>query len=92
MTPRESVLWFANRMERKLVVNDHKGGWLDEDPMYLLRRCRQELDELSRVLRDADICWSTWGHFGEGKMLIVNEAADVANLAMMIADQARNKG
>jgi len=27
MQLREEVKWFAEEMEKKLLINDHKGGW-----------------------------------------------------------------
>lgn len=68
--PRPSVLAFAARMEQKLKANDHKGGWMNEDPLWLMKRLREECDELeAAILRDS-------GYGGE--------AADVGNFAMMI--------
>jgi hypothetical protein len=67
------VLAFARLMERKLDQNRHKGnreGWIQDSPMALLRRLREELDELERS-RTADA---------------PGEAADVGNFAMMVAD------
>ncbi|GIO05104.1 hypothetical protein J31TS6_11320 [Brevibacillus reuszeri] len=45
---RDSVKWFAERMETKLQENDHKGGWL----MLRLKEETGELQaELEKVLR-----------------------------------------
>lgn len=82
---RPEVLAFAHAMERKLRANDHKGGWQNESFTYLLRRLRREVDELS-VLPPKE----EWNN-------ILDEAADVGNFAMMIADvcgvlRARGKG
>jgi NTP pyrophosphatase (non-canonical NTP hydrolase) len=78
--PRLEVLWFADRMENELRANDHKDGWGDLSERWLLNRLRQETKELQRVL-------------GEGVPAdrIISEAADVANFAMMIADNARDR-
>jgi NTP pyrophosphatase (non-canonical NTP hydrolase) len=81
--PGESPTWphvlaFARRMEAKLEANRHKGnreGWLKDSPFDLFRRLRDEADELGEALR----CRSE-------SEVIANEAADVANFAMMIAD------
>ena len=73
MEVRVSVQRFANRMEQKLRQNDQKkGGWLDEDPFWLLGRALEELEELRAALVA-----------GKGYDA---EAADVANLVMMASE------
>ena len=83
------VLEFAKRMEAKLEKNRHKGnreGWLGDDIDDLLDRLREETVEL-----DTAICI---GHVRMNESLnapfmaqqIADEAADVANFAMMISD------
>ena len=37
---RPSVLRFARVMESRLRANDHKGGWQDETPQWLVGRAR----------------------------------------------------
>lgn len=68
---RPEVARFAQLMERRLRANDHKGGWRGDTPHALLRRLREETDELYLAITAEDVG---------------NEAADVANFAMMIAD------
>ncbi|MDE2105092.1 MAG: hypothetical protein KGL39_48080 [Patescibacteria group bacterium] len=85
------VLAFAKAMEWKLSLNRHKGdreGWHmetgpDGQPMdvYLSARLREEVGELQEAL---------FLGTSEGKSSILGEAADVANLAMMLADRAHN--
>jgi len=75
---REPVAWFAQRMEAKLRENDHKGGWENCSLDWLIERLFQEANEL----------WRTINHPSTFEMVIY-EAADVANFAMMIADIAR---
>ncbi len=85
--PVEAVAWrpevvaLASLMERQLRANDRKGGWRGVPEYELLKRLREETDELSDALtRRATLT---------GERLIENvgrEAADVANFAMMIAD------
>ena len=70
---RPQLAWFANEMERQLEANDHKTGWKDFHLKQLLRRLKQEVGELERAIE-------------KGKPDVVEEAADVANFAMMIAD------
>lgn len=90
---REPVLWFADRMEKKLRENDHKGHWSRCTNRYLFVRLRTELRELvaaasgfrrmtkKKLSTDADLLAA-----GEA---VMREAADVANFAMMIADNTR---
>lgn len=71
---RPEVRRFSEVMERRLRKHDHKGGWKDCDYSYLTRRLQEEIDELHVAVQ----CKSL--------ELIPEEAADVANFAMMIAD------
>ena len=82
MTVRWQVRAFAEAMERKLAANDHKGGWEDCSIDYLIKRLRQETSELLKVAGDREARTLT----NEEAEKVLNEAADVANFAMMIAD------
>lgn len=76
---RPEVARFAELMEQKLRGNDHKGHWRGASLSYLIARLREECGELiDAVLYEED---STPGH-------ITEEAVDVANFAMFIADVA----
>lgn len=75
---RPAVRWFAEAMEQKLRENDHKGTWEDCDLGYLLTRLTEERRELTRAI----------GSPADGAE-ILKEAADIANFAMMIADQSQ---
>lgn len=72
---RPVVAAFAEAMELKLRENDHKGHWRYCSGTYLFNRLRGEVNELSRAPADQRLA----------------EAADVANFAMMIADNARSR-
>lgn len=72
--PRPVVLTFAQVMETKLRKSDSKGGWKDCNAVYLVKRLKQELQELEEALAVGS------------SQEIAREAADVANFAMMIAD------
>ena len=72
------VLQFAVVMEEKLIENSHKRDWNEMSNKFLLRRLRTEVRELERELERP---------FPKPKK-IAREAADVANFAMMIADNA----
>ena len=69
---------FAVDMKRKLAVNVHKKHWSDVPRSYLFLRLLEEEAELYDALnRDTP-------------QEIIDECADVANFAMMLADCARN--
>ncbi len=73
------VLWaFALRMEAALRRNEHKGGWQSDRPEVLFRRLLEEVEELSEPLRQGI----------KGNDCVAEEAADVANFAMMLADNS----
>lgn len=79
-TPRPEVQWFARRMEKKLQANDHKQHWSKCNNDYLIHRLYQEAHELWSAIQN-----------GEPIENIISEAADVANFALMIADNAGMK-
>lgn len=72
---RDEVAQFAALMERKLKANDHKDHWEGAPMGYLLRRLKEEVEELERAVRSSNDAETIGG-----------EAADVGNFAMMIAD------
>ncbi|WP_217647716.1 hypothetical protein [Alicyclobacillus macrosporangiidus] len=76
---RPEIAWFAEQMSGKLDENAHKGGWNRCDPWWLLGRLREEAAELQAAMMNPG-----------APEVIIREAADVANFAMMIADLARN--
>jgi hypothetical protein len=74
-TIRPEIMALATMMERKLRENEDKGDWRVCRAEYLLTRCGEERDELiCAVVTKAS------------PRAILREAADVANLAMMVAD------
>ena len=77
--PREPLRWFAEYQEQVLSMNDGKGGWGTMTRAWLLARLDQERDELLLAMHDGD------------PAAIMKEAADVANFAMMIADNERGR-
>ncbi|HUR93093.1 MAG TPA: hypothetical protein VMY76_00825 [Gemmatimonadales bacterium] len=80
--PPDSPTWpyvfrFALLMEAKLDKNRHKGnreGWINDSPGALFKRLMEEAAELKFELFS-----------GNDSARVANEAADVANFAMMIA-------
>ena len=84
---RPQVAAFARLMEKVLRDNDHKGGWDDCKPSWLLARLKQEVDELDEAMRKGTIARrDASGRTSDWPASIPREAADVANFAMMIAD------
>lgn len=84
MTLRPAVAWFAQRLEAKLRANEHKGDWHDIPYIRLLWMLRREVSEL----QDALVMGPDGGVDTEN---VINEAADVANFAMMIATIAERE-
>lgn len=79
---REPVQWFAEQMEKMLQANDHKAGWQDCNFDYL----EDKLDEEVREVK-VELLKNSNGRSNEPD--IIKEAADAANILMMIADNAR---
>jgi len=82
---RPEVKAFAVLMERQLRANDWKGGWDQEHPRSMLRRLREETDEL-----DAEVPVRFTPVAIAHRMRIGKEAADIGNFAMMVADLCRS--
>lgn len=86
--PREEVSHFATIMEARLREHDDRPGWTGESFRYLIFRLNEELNELYAcfshpVLMDGEV-----EPIADPEKIIF-EAADVANFAMMIADNLR---
>lgn len=83
------VLQFALRMEAKLEANRHKGdreGWIRDDPQALFERLKQEAAELEREILVGFVRMHEPANAPFHADKLANEAADVANFALMIAD------
>ena len=81
---REAVRRFAEQMEINLRKHDDRPGWNNGacDPYWLLNRARDELDELEAAMRNP-----------VGRVAhVVEEAADVGNFCMMIAEVVSEEG
>lgn len=77
---RPELAWFAKKMEEKLKENDYKNEWEDSiDLDYLFIRLVEEVGELAREI----------GNPYSPPEQTVEEAVDVANFAMFIADVMR---
>lgn len=96
---RPVVMAFASVMEAKLREHDPtKGsyGWQSDDPLALLARAEEELAELRGVLQEMESSRRVPSrhHAGDPEdtsfyafiQPIREEAADVANMVMMVAD------
>lgn len=83
--PRASVRWFAEQMELALRRNDHKGGWHNDRPGQLSERICQEWAELEEARVSPNL------HTADHAQ-VIREAADVANMAHMVADHYREGG
>jgi hypothetical protein len=74
--PRLPVMQFAYEMETQLKINDHKNGWGSEHYEYLNRQLTKNFLKLCRLLESTD----------RDKEEITRRCANMANFAMMIAD------
>ena len=79
MKLRKELQKFVQLQERILQDNDHKSGWADISNSELLSLLKVEVEELEEVLIDG------YSDF------IDHECADIANYAMMIADNNWNR-
>jgi DNA primase large subunit len=89
MKVRKEVKWFAGRMENKLSQNDHKEGWEYCHSNELITSVEDELNELIKKM--SEIGYQVfWEHFPDDSDIdqLIDECADIANFAMMIADNA----
>jgi len=85
---RESLLIFANDMEKELEENDHKGGWENSGMDYLTERLLVNIDHLDELFKTFFLKIEDYGSLidCQRKNLI-----DIANYCMMIYDNLRNK-
>lgn len=74
------LLWFTGKMDEMLDKNSFKTGWKSLSFKWLLYRLRQETKELKQELNKKPMNFDK----------VIKESADVANFAMMLADNARD--
>jgi len=92
--PRKQVVWFAEEhMERRLCENDDKNHWSGVAPTYLVDRLGKSYSRLCVVVGELrsmnpDVVDATL--FAELTQALLDKTADVANYAMMLADNERN--
>jgi NTP pyrophosphatase (non-canonical NTP hydrolase) len=73
---------FSYEMFKTMVTpkNKEKGGWWDCDMDYLIKRLKEEVDELENEVKRQDQA---------SAFNVTKEATDVANFALMVQDQYR---
>lgn len=85
MRRRKALNNFSLQMEQVLRKNDHKGGWSECSRSYLFNSLIAEVFELFKVLKP-DEHHTIFGDSDIDPDKIVEECCDIANFAMMIAD------
>ena len=85
------LLWFAGKMHEKLAIpkNQQKGDPRTCSSRYLFELLQKEVDELDAALTMSDVKRNILS--GAWKRRIIEESADVANFAMMLADKANEE-
>lgn len=88
---KPTLEWFKGRMDAKLGLpkNLRKRTWRKDTDRDLFRRLGEESRELSEALDFKAIALYREDVTPEKIERIIDEAADVANFAMMIADNAQ---
>ncbi|MGE6376582.1 hypothetical protein [Peribacillus muralis] len=74
--PRLEVIEFARDMEVQLLKNDHEGGWIQEEYASLYQQIWKNMNSLGYELEKEN----------SDKSEITKHCANIANFAMMIAD------
>lgn len=81
ITPRKSVVLFAQQMEERLRANDHKGGWDGEPFGYFCTKLHETLHKLTAQRFEHDPEWKE----------VLKQSASLANFAMMAAEHAKKQ-
>jgi hypothetical protein len=92
----KTVEWFSQQMQHKLYQNRNKNHWSGSNYDYLKDRLLDEYEEMSEQLRmlqasEKNLLPSDAWTKEECKKIIIQECADIANIAMMIADNIRTE-
>lgn len=82
---KEDLEWFVKQMVIKLDENNHKGTWKEDSILSLFQNLCDELDELD--IEVDSVCGLNSNESAYPR--IIKECADVANVAMMIAERAK---
>ena len=95
---RPTVMWFALAMEAKLRSKDSERGkdsWRQDTPEILMSRLREEVEELEKLDPSGTMLGAALRvlerpndpqHRTSIAQSVLQETADIANFAMMIAD------
>lgn len=77
-----AIDWFADEMQKTMEANEgDKTGWDDIDIHFALWRMKEEYEEVAALI-------DSWDHRPEQAEAVIQECADVANFAMMLAHKA----
>jgi len=87
MKVRSEVKAFSEIMEQKLKENDHKSHWGNLENSWLIGRLKDELKELENAIYKAPSQDAEWQE--KLDIELQRECADIANFAMMIADNVK---
>lgn len=83
----KQLAWFVEQMKAKLDKNLHKGGWCSVSTYALYTMLHKEIEELDSAVK----AFFVEQGFGRDTSFeaahVVEECADIANFAMMLADR-----
>jgi NTP pyrophosphatase (non-canonical NTP hydrolase) len=86
---RPELKTFVIQMEEEMRANDHKGkdGWKTYSESHLFAKLLAEIQELYEAMVKARTVRETHRYIDD----VISECADVANFAMMLADNVTKK-
>lgn len=79
---RYAVKWFASQMEIVLRENAFKCGWQSSTDSYLLKKLEEHYNDLQNLIYQNE-------KEPADPEKVIRQAIDIANYAMMIADNWR---
>lgn len=85
---KNSVEWFSREMQGELLKHLDRPGWKRESIEYLMSRLKEELIELEIELKKSSTIHDSADYYKREKQ-VIKECADIANFAMMIADNIK---
>lgn len=95
---QQEVIWFGKRMQEVLDMNKYKEGddkqdhWSNMSQEFLYERLVEEVDELRELLdHRCECCGTEFEVTVPNVPMLVKECCDIANFAMMLADNAFQK-
>jgi hypothetical protein len=88
--PREEVVRFSNTMEKELQENDWKGSWSGKRFAELALLLNRAVSHVTINFMNSDLPgYMDFDLMPDSqKIVLIKECVDVANIAMMIADNA----